>query len=107
MFSGGKMTEEEEMRGETDIQSGKHMKPAKNTRSDRTLFVVFEKGLGCTRVRGRGEAWQAQRMRLKNTRLQKLKRASPASRKMEEKLRQRRGAGSKRQRRRLGLRGWS
>ena len=55
MFSGGKMTEEEEMRGETDIQSGKHMKPAKNTRRDRTLFAVFEKGLGCWREREKAE----------------------------------------------------
>jgi hypothetical protein len=58
------MTEREEMGGETNIQSGKHMKPAKNTRSDRTLFVVFEKGLGCTGVRRqRGGT----RMRLKPT----------------------------------------
>ena len=47
MMTGG----EDRWGGETNIQSGKHMKPAKNTRSDRTLFVVFEKGLGCTGVR--------------------------------------------------------
>jgi hypothetical protein len=45
------------------------MKPAKNTMRDRTLFAVFEKGLGCTSVRGAEKCfgWQVQRMRLKHT----------------------------------------